>query len=107
MKKREEIMPRLARKYLELSAACYRVATAVHDERGRFRRGHPGRRVHPAVLKKIDLDEALARVYQRFFGNHNDAVEVSFTSTSNSRRQGSETVSSPPNSDRDTPSTSR
>jgi len=105
--KREEIMPRLTRKYLELSAACYRVATAVHDERGRFRRGHPGRRVSPAVLKKIDLDKALDRVYQRFFGDHDDAVGRSSTSTSNSRCQGSETASASPNSDGETPSTSR
>lgn len=84
------IMPRLVRRYLELSDVCYRVAVSRHDERGRFKKRHRGRTPHPALLKKTDLDRSLARVYQRFFG----AVdETNSTSTSNSRRQGSETRS--------------
>lgn len=90
MHKGEEIMPRLVRKYLELSALCYRAATASHDQRGRFQRGRSGGRSHPAVIKKIDLDEALDRIYQRFFGGY-DPSEVS--STSKSRCQGRETLS--------------
>jgi hypothetical protein len=87
----EELLPRLVRKYLELSDVCYRVAVAVHDERGRFRRGHRGRRPHPALLKKVDLDHELARIYRRFFG---PPEEPSSISTSKSRRQGRETESS-------------
>ena len=81
------IMPRLVRRYLELSDTCYRVSVSRHGERGRFRKGHRGRTPHPAFLKKMDLDRSLAHVYHRFFG----AVEErNSTSTSNSRRQGSE-----------------
>jgi len=81
------IMPRLVRRYLELSEACYRVSVSHHDERGRFKKGHRRRSPHPALLKKTDLDRSLAHVYQRFFG----AVEkANSTSTSNSRSQGSE-----------------
>ncbi|GAG09170.1 unnamed protein product, partial [marine sediment metagenome] len=58
----EDILPRLARKYLELCEICYRVSVARHDERGQFRRGHRGRRSHPALLKKMDVDRALARI---------------------------------------------
>ena len=86
----DEIMPRLLRKYVELSATCYRAATAARKPDGRFRRGHRKIGPPPAVLKKIDLDEALERVYQRFFGPY--AVESgNATPTSNSRRQGSDT----------------
>ena len=81
------IMPRLVRRYLELSDVCYRVAVSRHDERGRFKKRHRGRTPHPALLKKTDLDRSLARVYQRFFGV---VEEANSTSTSNSRPQGSE-----------------
>ena len=81
------IMPRLVRRYLELSEACYRVSVSHHDERGRFKKGHRRRSPHPALLKKTDLDRSLAHVYQRFFGV---VEEANSTSTSNSRPQGSE-----------------
>ena len=84
------ILCRLVHKYVELSEVCYRVSVAAHDERGRFRKG-PRRREHPALLKKIDLDRALSRIYERFFDS---SYEVSSISTSNSRRQGSDTRSS-------------
>ena len=81
------IMPRLVRRYLELSEACYRVSVSHHDEKGRFKRGHRQRSPHPTLLKKTDLDRSLAQVYQRFFGA---VEEANSTSTSNSRSQGSE-----------------
>lgn len=90
---REHVLSRLVERYLELCEVCYRVAVSRHDERGRFRRGHPGRRVHPALLKKVDLDRALAHVYRRFFLAHEEDA-ASSTSTSNSRPQGSETITS-------------
>ena len=87
-------MPRLLRKYEELAAVCYRAAQATHDERGRFRRGRAAGKPHPALLKKIDLDAALEQVYRRFFGDHSPEPS-NLTSTSNSRLQGSEILSSP------------
>jgi len=83
----DHVLARLVTKYLELAEACYRVQVAVHDRGGRFRKGHHVRQPHPAVLKKADLDQALTRVYQRFF----EPGERMSTSTSNSRRQGRET----------------
>lgn len=88
--KTEHIMPRLVRKYVELSEACYRVSVSHRDERGRFRRGNQQRRPHPALLKKIDLDAALSRIYWRFFVSREESSSIS---TSNSRRQGSDTRS--------------
>ncbi len=85
------IMPRLVRRYLELSEACYRVSVSRHDERGRFKKGHAGRRVPPVLLKKVDLDHTLERVYERFFGQ---PEEPGPSSISNSRCQGREIRSS-------------
>ncbi len=96
------IMTRLTRRYAELSALCYRATTSPRDEYGRFQRGHASRRTHAVVVKKIDLDVALERVYQRFFG-HQGVSEASSISTSNSRRHGSETFSSAPSSAGGTP----
>ena len=98
-----EILPRLVRKYQELSTTCYRAATASRDEHGRFRRGHRGGKPHAALVKKIDLDLALEQVYRRFFGDHE--VEANSTSTSNNLRHGSETRTSAPNSCHDRPVT--
>jgi hypothetical protein len=86
----DDVLSRLVHKYLELTDLCYRVSVTVHDPYGRFRRGHQVRRPHPALLKKIDLDQALARLYCRFF---EDPAGIS-TSTSNSRPHGSETRTS-------------
>ena len=86
------ILPRLVRKYVELSDVCYRVSVVAHDRRGRFQKGHRARTPHPAFLKKVDLDEALVEVYRRFFDS---AYRVSSTSTSKSRRQGREMLTSP------------
>ncbi len=58
--------------YRELSELCYRVAISRHDELGRFKRGHRGRRPHPALAKKIDLDHELQRLIARFFGNRKE-----------------------------------
>ncbi len=88
----ESILSRLTRKYLELSDVCYRVSVLAHDGRGRFRKGHRARRPHPALLKKIDLDEALIDIYRRFFDS---AYRVSSSSTSKSRCHGRETLTSP------------
>lgn len=85
------VLARLVTSYLELAELCYRVQVAVHDHQGRFRKGHHLRHPHPALLKKADLDEALTRVYRRFFA----AGDENSTSTSNSRPQGSETRNSP------------
>lgn len=86
------ILARLVRNYVELSDVCYRVSVVAHDRRGRFERGHRVRRPHPALLKKVDLDEALIEVYRRFFDG---SYRVSATSTSNRRCQGREAVNSP------------
>jgi len=83
------VMRRLVEKYVELCEACYRVSVATHDRQGRFRPNHRGRHPHPTVLKKIDLDEALAEVYRRFFAS---SQGLSSSSTSKSRRHGSETL---------------
>ncbi len=83
------ILPQLVRKYSELAELCYRVSVAYHDERGRLRRGHR-RRTHPALLKKVDLDTALAQIYRRFFGDQ-EASEGRSASISNSRFHGSAT----------------
>ena len=104
MDERQTIMARLVRRYAELSALCYRAATSPRDEYGRFQRGRVYRRPHSVVLKKIDLDVALERVYQRFFGVQEES-EVSSISTSNSRRHGSDTFSSTPSSCSDRPIT--
>jgi hypothetical protein len=85
------ILSRLVRNYVELSDVCYRVSVVAHDRRGRFERGHRVRRPHPALLKKVDLDEALIEVYRRFFDG---SYRVSATSTSNRRCQGREAVTS-------------
>ena len=85
------ILARLVRNYVELSDVCYRVSVVAHDRRGRFERGHRVRRPHPALLKKVDLDEALIEVYRRFFDG---SYRVSATSTSNRRCQGREAVTS-------------
>jgi hypothetical protein len=85
----EGILARLVRNYVELSDVCYRVSVVAHDRRGRFERGHRVRRPHPALLKKVDLDEALIEVYRRFFDG---SYRVSASSTSNRRCQGREAV---------------
>lgn len=85
------IMPQLVRRYLELAESCYRVSVSHHDERGRFRKGHRGRRIHPALLKKVDLDHALERVYERFFGQA-EPDGPSSNSISNSRFHGREAL---------------
>jgi|GEM_PF-2320933 len=85
----EHILPRLVRRYVELSAACYRVSVSCHDERGRFKKGHRSRSPHASLVKKIDLDRALARVYEQFFGPSAPGMT---TSTSNNRSQGSLTL---------------
>ena len=82
------VMRRLVEKYVELCEACYRVSVATHDRQGRFRPNHRGRHPHPTMLKKIDLDEALAQVYRRFFAS---SQELNESSNSKSRRHGSET----------------
>lgn len=85
------LLPRLIERYTELAEACYRVATSRHDERGRFRKGHAGRRPHPVLLKKIDLDRELFRLYRKFFSVQPEWLGAASTSTSNRRRQGKET----------------
>jgi len=87
-----EILPRLVTRYLELADRCYRVSVTLHDRTGRFQKGRSGPRSHPALLKKADLDAALARVYERFFSELSAESSVSaHTAISNSRCQGSET----------------
>jgi hypothetical protein len=89
------ILARLVRNYVELSDVCYRVSVVAHDRRGRFERGHRVRRPHPALLKKIDLDEALIEVYRRFFdSSYRASASSTSTSTSNRRCQGREAVTS-------------
>jgi hypothetical protein len=87
----EGVLTRLVRKYLDLSDVCYRVSVAAHDRGGRFKKGHRGRRPHPALLKKVDLDRALAHLYRRFFEG---PVAPRLTSTSKSRCHGRENLTS-------------
>lgn len=89
----DEVLVRLVHKYAELAEKCYRVSVSRHDERGRFRKGHRRPMPDSALLKKVDLDAALAQVYRRFFGTQEGAEKA--TSTSNRRFQGSDTLSSP------------
>lgn len=93
----EGIVGLLVRQYRALADICYRVAVTQYDERGRFRKQHRARRPHPVLLKKIDLDQDLARVYRKFFGPAAVSAEPrpSSASTSNSRPQGSEKRSDP------------
>ena len=88
----EGVLLRLVRRYLDLSDVCYRVSVSAHGDRGRFRKGHRARRSHPALLKKVDLDQALVSVYRRFF---DPCYRLTSTSTSKRRRHGSETLTSP------------
>lgn len=88
----EGVLLRLVRRYMELAEVCYRVSVSAHGERGRFRKGHRARHSHPALLKKVDLDEALVGVYRRFF---DPRYRLTSTSTSKSRRHGSEALMSP------------
>ncbi len=61
----EGILRLLCRKYAELEEACYRAATASRSSRGRLR----GRYALPdPLVRKLDLDEALERLVDRFFG---------------------------------------
>jgi len=85
------VLARLVTRYEELADTCYRVLVSRHDERGRFRRGHRARRPHPALVKKVDLDRDLARLYRKFFGPAELDRDPTSTSASNSRPQGSET----------------
>lgn len=80
----------LVSQYRYLADTCYRVSVTQHDDRGRFRRRHQARTPHPVLLKKIDLDRDLARVYRKFFGPPAASVEPRPTSISNNRPQGSE-----------------
>jgi hypothetical protein len=53
-------------KYAELEETCYRAAVAGRSPHGRLR----GRYTVPAPLvKKMDIDRALAGIYQKFFGD--------------------------------------
>jgi len=85
----------LVNQYRALADTCYRVAVTQHDERGRFRRRHRARSPHPVLLKKIDLDRDLSRLYYKFFGPSAISVEPKPISTSNSRPHGSEKRSDP------------
>jgi hypothetical protein len=85
----------LVSQYRALADRCYRVAVSQHDERGRFRQRHRARSPHPVLLKKIDLDRDLARLYYKFFGPAAISVEPKPISTSNSRLQGSDTRAAP------------
>lgn len=85
----------LVNQYRSLADTCYRVAVTQHDERGRFRKRHRARSPHPVLLKKIDLDQDLSRLYYKFFGPAAISVEPRPTSTSNSRPHGSERRSDP------------
>ena len=85
------VLSRLVSRYRDLSDTCYRVGVQRHGERGRFRRGHRARTPHPALVKKMDLDRHLARIYWKFFGCGDSAADAISTSTSNSLPQGSTT----------------
>ena len=64
----QSVLGRFIRKYRELEELCYRVTVGLRDARGRFRRRRPTPEVSAALLKKIDLDRALVRLCDRFFG---------------------------------------
>jgi hypothetical protein len=88
----DQILLRLVHKYAELAEMCYRVSVSFHDGRGRLARGNPRRSPHPALLKKVDLDAALAEIYARFFGAAEEPAKA--TATSKSLFQGNEMLSS-------------
>jgi hypothetical protein len=92
----DQILLRLVHKYAELAEMCYRVSVSFHDGRGRLARGNPRRSPHPALLKKVDLDAALAEIYARFFGAAEQPMNA--TATSKSLFQGNEIPSSPQSS---------
>jgi len=91
----EGVLGLLVVRYRELADMCYRVSITRHGEQGRFQRGHRARQTHPALLKKVDLDRTLTRIYRRFFGSARLEATSSSTSTSNSRPQGSDTLTGP------------
>ena len=62
------VFDRLVARYRELEARCYRANVCVHGPEGRDRRDPRQRQVSTALLKKMDLDRALALLYRRFFG---------------------------------------
>ena len=64
----DSALSRLLREYQELEGMCYRVAIGMRDARGRFRRHPRSPRASALLLKKIDLDRALLRLCERFFG---------------------------------------
>jgi len=87
----EGVLSLLVSRYEALADTCYRVSVSRHDERGRFRRGHRARRPHPALVKKVDLDRALERLYEKFFGPCQGDYQPISSSISNRRLHGSET----------------
>jgi hypothetical protein len=62
------VFERLIARYRELEARCYRANVCVYGPRGREPRDPRERQVSAALLKKMDLDRALALLYRRFFG---------------------------------------
>lgn len=85
-----DVFARFVTRYHELSETCYRVAISKHDKLGRFQKGHAGKRPPQVLLKKIDLDRDLLRMYQKFFDPQPEGTGPVSTSISKSRRQGSE-----------------
>ena len=63
----EGILSRLAEKYRELEELCYRASVSQQRRAGRWRRQPQPPTVSPELLKKVDLDRALAALYARFF----------------------------------------
>jgi len=63
------VLDRFTARYRELEARCYRTNVSVHRPEGRRRRDPVEQQVSSAMLKKMDLDRALARLYDRFFGS--------------------------------------
>ena len=61
------VLDRLTARYRELEARCYRTNVSVHRQEGRPQRDPLEQQASRALLKKMDLDRALAWLYNRFF----------------------------------------
>jgi hypothetical protein len=62
------LLRRLAARYRELEERCYRTSVATHRRDRPQQRDPMEAQVSAALLKKMDLDRALAALYDRFFG---------------------------------------
>ena len=63
----EGILGRLSEKYRELEEQCYRASVSQQRRAGRWRKRPQPATVSPELMKKVDLDRALAILFHHFF----------------------------------------